>query len=539
MNVLCEEMGHAYPELLKQKNVVEQVLLREEEQFAQTLSHGMRLLEQDIAELKDSKLSGETVFKLYDTYGFPLDLTADIAREKGLTIDEAEFEHCMNAQRQRSQSSSKFGVDYTKQINLGLTTSFTGYKETFSEVNVVALLKEGKEVNELHESEEGCVILASTPFYAESGGQAGDSGVIKLSHGVVDVIDTKKSGDTFLHLACVIQGKVVLKDKGVAEVNEEQRANTALNHSATHLLHAALRQVLGEHVVQKGSLVDAERLRFDFSHHQAVSRDELNKIEDLVNREIRKNHEVMTKIKTPQEAQAEGAMALFGEKYGDSVRVLSMGDFSKELCGGTHVKRTGDIGLLKIVSEAGIASGVRRIEAVTGEKAFNLMRASEQQLQFMAQQLKIKPEELEDKMAQLQNQMKAAEKQIQQLQLKLAQGGEGQVDAVREVAGIKLFVKQVDGLEIKVLRDMLDQQKNKLGSGVVVLASVMPDDKVQLIAGVTHDLISRVHAGQLVSHLAAFLGGKGGGRADMAQAGGNNSAKLSEALNSIDDWLMK
>lgn len=539
VDVLVQEMGVAYPELALQKNIVEQVLLREEQQFAETLEHGMRLLEQDIAQLKEDMLSGETVFKLYDTYGFPIDLTADIARERNLKIDEAGFEKCMQEQRQRSQASSKFAVDYTKQINLGVATEFLGYQHLIAESKVEALFKGETAVEKLNAGDEGCLVLDKTPFYAESGGQAGDTGVIQTAQGLFVVHDTKKAGDAYLHMGQVQQGVINLHEIVTAEVNAEKRQQTALNHSATHLLHAALRTVLGGHVIQKGSLVEAARLRFDFAHHQPVTAEELALIEEIVNREIRTNHVVETNITSPQEAQKAGAMALFGEKYGDAVRVLSMGEFSKELCGGTHVKQTGDIGVFKIVNETGIAAGVRRIEAVTGEAALKVFKQAEQRLQAIMQMVKAKPEEIADRVKQMQDQVKTLEKQVQQLQLKLAQGGGAQeADAVKNIAGMQVLIKQVDGIDNKTMRDMLDQQKNKLGSGVIVLASVV-ENKVQLITGVTKDLVDKVHAGELISFIAAQVGGKGGGRPDMAQAGGTEPAKLNQALASVENWLQK
>lgn len=535
---LAVEMGSAYPILIEQQAVIEQVLLREEQQFAETLEHGMRLLENDIAQLTGDILSGETAFKLYDTYGFPLDLTADIVRERGLQIDSAGFEQCMQQQRERSQASSKFSIDYTKPLNLDIATCFTGYENLSETTTVLALLQEQQTVDQLQAGTAGCVILANTPFYAESGGQVGDQGLIATDTGSFLVTETRKVGEAILHIGRIQTGILQVGQSATAQVDIEKRKATAANHSATHLLHAALRQVLGLHVIQKGSLVDAERLRFDFSHHQPLLEAERSKLEEIVNQQIRANYPVVTELTTPEAAQASGAMALFGEKYGDKVRVLSMGDFSKELCGGTHVQRTGDIGLFKIINEMGVAAGIRRLEAVTAQHALDVVNQTANNLRQVAQILKVKPEEITDKVKQLQEQAKNLDKQIQQLQRKLATGNSTEAeDSVKQIAGVNLLVKKYDEVDVKLLREMLDQQKAKLGSGIIVLVSQTNDNKIHLLTGVTKDLVDRFHAGNLVAFLAEQLGGKGGGRPDMAQAGGHDIAKLPSAIDSIETWI--
>ncbi len=539
---LIEQMGAAYPELANQQMLIEDVILREEEQFAQTLEKGLQILEQAIAELTDKVISGEVVFKLYDTYGFPVDLTADIARERGLTIDEAGFERCMQAQRKRSQQGSQFAVDYTKSIMLDVVSQFTGYDTLIDEGCVRALLQGEEEVKALVAGQTGAVVLDKTPFYAESGGQVGDKGELLIGDKVVfQVTDVQKAGEAILHLGEVVEGELKVDEKVLAEVNPALRHAARLNHSATHLLHAALHRIVGAHVIQKGSLVDANRLRFDFSHAEPVSIDQLRQLESLVNEKIRANYEVQTTLSTLAEAKEQGVMALFGEKYGDEVRVLSMGEFSKELCGGTHVIRTGDIGLFKILSETGIAAGVRRIEAVTGQAAIDLLMQIEAELGHAATMLKTSPVKLTDRIAGLQKQLKALEKEKQQLQLKLASGGStGQgsfAEQAKEVQGIKVLAQRLDGIDTNGLRVTMDHLKDQLGSAVILLASIKEDNKIQLVAGVTKNLLKEFKAGELVNYVAQQVGGKGGGRPDFAQAGGSDIAGLDKALDSVHDWV--
>ena len=518
---LVKEMGEAYPELAEKQAQVERVLLKEEEQFAKTLDHGMRLLEEAINNLKGSVIPGETVFKLYDTYGFPHDLTADVAREHELTIDDEGFEREMGAQRERARAAGKFSVDYNDAIKLDGETSFTGYEHLSGDAStVVALFKEGEAVDELQAGESGLVVLNETPFYAESGGQVGDTGVLSAAAATFTVTNCTKEAKNNLHHGSVATGTLKVGDKVAPQVDAERRQSIALNHSATHLLHEALRVVLGEHVQQKGSLNDAERLRFDFSHFESMTDEEVFTVEKLVNDQIRLNTPVVTEIMEIEAAKAKGAAALFGEKYDDEVRVLSMGgDFSIELCGGTHAKRTGDIGLLKITSEGGVAAGVRRIEAVTGECALTYF--AEQKNQF------------EQKLQDQQAKTRLLEKELEQMKAKLAaaKGADLASNAV-EVNGVKVLAAQLDGVEPKALRDTIDQLKNKLGNGVVVLATVS-DGKIALAAGVTKELSGKVRAGDLIKELTAKLGGKGGGRPDFAQGGGSDLAALPAALESV------
>jgi alanyl-tRNA synthetase len=518
---LVKEMGEAYPELAEKQAQVERVLLKEEEQFAKTLDHGMRLLEEAINNLEGSVIPGETVFKLYDTYGFPHDLTADVAREHELTIDDEGFEREMGAQRERARAAGKFSVDYNDAIKLDGETSFTGYEHLSGDAStVVALFKEGEAVDELQTGESGLVVLNETPFYAESGGQVGDTGVLSATAATFAVTNCTKEAKNNLHHGSVATGTLKVGDKVAPQVDAERRQSIALNHSATHFLHEALRVVLGEHVQQKGSLNDAERLRFDFSHFESMTDEEVFTVEKLVNDQIRLNTPVVTEIMEIEAAKAKGAAALFGEKYDDEVRVLSMGgDFSIELCGGTHAKRTGDIGLLKITSEGGVASGVRRIEAVTGECALTYF--AEQKNQF------------EQKLQDQQAKTRLLEKELEQMKAKLAaaKGADLASNAV-EVNGVKVLAAQLDGVEPKALRDTIDQLKNKLGNGVVVLATVS-DGKIALAAGVTKELSGKVRAGDLIKELTAKLGGKGGGRPDFAQGGGSDLAALPAALESV------
>lgn len=535
---LAKEMGEAYPELLKAQSTVERLLKQEEERFAETLEKGMTILEQAIAEMKGKEIPGETVFKLYDTYGFPADLTNDIARERGLTLDEAGFEKAMDEQRAQARAASSFAVDYADAINIEGETEFTGYDHLQDNARVVALFAEGKAVEQLDEGQQGLLILDRTPFYAESGGQAGDHGELVASNGAaITVTDTQKQGKgIFAHIGQVNQGVVKVGDSLDAHVDSESRQDTALNHSATHLLHAALRQLLGDHVAQKGSLVNAERLRFDFSHFEPLTKEQLRDIENLVNHHIRLNHEVVTRLMNQEAAKQSGAMALFGEKYDDEVRVLSMSDFSVELCGGTHVKRTGDIGLFKIISESGTAAGVRRIEAVTGQHAIDWMEEGEQRLQDIAGMVKGARDSVADKVSQVIAKSRELEKELEQLKSKLASSqGSDLASQAEDIAGIKVLAARLDGVDPKSLRDTVDQLKNKLGTAAIVLATVKAD-KISLVAGVTKDAIDKIKAGELVNQVALQVGGKGGGRPDMAQAGGTQPENLDGALASVNDW---
>ncbi len=538
VDALDEQMGDAYPELRRSKEHVKRVLKIEEERFAETIEHGMRILEEAIEGLDGKVIPGELLFKLYDTYGFPLDLTADIARERGLTVDEEGFEREMAAQRERARAASQFGADQQATVALEGVTDFTGYERLEDQSTVVALFRDGEAVDRLGPGEQGMVVLDRTPFYAESGGQVGDAGEL-IANGVRFVVeDTRKQGGAvFGHLGRLSEGELNIGDRVAARVDEARRHAIALNHSATHLLHAALRQILGDHVQQKGSLVEAARLRFDFSHFEPVTREQLQAIERLVNEQIRANHLVETRIMSLDDAKAVGAMALFGEKYDEQVRVLRMGDFSIELCGGTHVKATGDIGLFRIVAESGIASGVRRIEAVTGAQAIEAMQRDDDRLFEVAGLLNAARDEVVDKAARLVEQERRLEKALAQLKSKLAAAaGADLAGQAEEVAGVKVLAAKVEGVEPKALRDLLDQLKQKLGSGVILLA-VDNGGKVNLIAGVTKDLTSRFKAGDLVREAAAMVGGKGGGRPDMAQAGGSDPSGIPQALALVADWV--
>ena len=528
---LVAEMGEAFPELKTQQAHIERVLKAEEEQFAKTLEQGLKILEQDLAELKGSVVPGEVVFKLYDTYGFPMDLTGDIARERNLTLDEAGFEREMDAQRERARSASSFGMDYNSLVKVDVATQFTGYTATSGAAQVVALYKDGQSVEQLSEGEEGVVILDTTPFYAESGGQIGDSGYLQAGAVRFDVRDTTKTGGAFLHHGVVASGSLKVGEKLETQVAAEVRQATSLNHSATHLLHAALRQVLGEHVQQKGSLVDSQRLRFDFSHFEAIKPEQLRALEDIVNAEVRKNTAVVTEETDIETARKKGAMALFGEKYGDSVRVLSMGgEFSVELCGGIHANRTGDIALFKIVSEGGVAAGVRRIEAVTGAAALAWLNSAEDQLKEAATLVKGNRDNLLDKLSAVLERNRQLEKQLEQLQAKAASAaGDDLSAAALDVKGVKVLATRLDGQDGKALLALVDQLKNKLGRAVILLGSVH-EDKVVLVAGVTKDLTGQLKAGDLMKQAAAAVGGKGGGRPDMAQGGGVDAAALDTAL---------
>jgi alanyl-tRNA synthetase len=528
---LVAEMGDAFPELRNQQAHIERVLKAEEEQFAKTLEQGLKILEQDLANLSGAVVPGDVVFKLYDTYGFPMDLTGDIARERNLTLDEAGFEREMQAQRERARSASAFGMDYNSLVKVDTPTLFNGYATHTDEATIVALYKEGQSVAQLAEGEEGVVILDKTPFYAESGGQAGDRGFLQCNAGRFDVRDTTKTGGAFLHHGLVVLGNLKVGEPLTATVDASVQQATSLNHSATHLLHAALRLVLGDHVQQKGSLVDSLRLRFDFSHFEAIKPEQIKALEDIVNEQIRKNTPVATEEMDIESARQKGAMALFGEKYGDTVRVLTMGgDFSVELCGGIHAKRTGDIGLFKIVSEGGVASGVRRIEAITGGNALAYLNGAEEQLKEAAQLVKGSRDNLLDKLSAVLERNRVLEKQLEQLQAKAASAaGDDLSAAAIEIKGVKVLAARVDGQEGKALLALVDQLKNKLGQGVILLGGVH-DDKVVLVAGVTKELTTRLKAGDLMKQAAAAVGGKGGGRPDMAQGGGVDAGALDAAL---------
>ncbi|WP_434772109.1 alanine--tRNA ligase [Pseudomonas entomophila] len=528
---LVAEMGEAFPELKSQQAHIERVLKAEEEQFAKTLEQGLRILEQDLSQLQGDVVPGDVVFKLYDTYGFPMDLTADIARERSLTIDEAGFEQEMNAQRERARSASAFGMDYNSLVKVDMATEFLGYAATEGEARVVALYKDGAAVEHLGEGEQGVVVLDRTPFYAESGGQIGDMGYLEAGDVRFDVRDTTKTGGAFLHHGVVASGSLQVGAQVQTRVDADVQQATALNHSATHLLHAALRQVLGDHVQQKGSLVDSQRLRFDFSHFEAIKPEQLKALEDIVNREVRRNTPVLTEETDVETAKRRGAMALFGEKYGDTVRVLSMGgDFSVELCGGIHAKRTGDISVFKIVSESGVASGVRRIEAVTGAAALAWLNAAEEQVKEVAQLVKGNRDNLIDKLSAVLERNRQLEKQLEQLQAKAASAaGDDLSSAAQDVKGAKVLAARLDGQDGKALLALVDQLKNKLGHAVILLGSEH-EGKVVLVAGVTKDLSSQLKAGELMKQAAAAVGGKGGGRPDMAQGGGVDVAALDQAL---------
>jgi alanyl-tRNA synthetase len=535
---LAEEMGGAYPELKAAQAQVERVLKKEEERFAETLEQGMKILEVCVAKMEGSVIPGDTVFQLYDTYGFPVDLTADFAREHNLTVDHEGFEKAMEAQRDRARSASSFGADYDQDIKLDAQTEFTGYVHTNDQVRIIGLYKQGQPVDSLQQGDEGVVILDKTPFYAESGGQVGDCGKIEASGAVFEVSDTQKQGGSlFLHKGKVVAGTLTNGHICDARVSEADRKATELNHSATHLLHAALRQVLGDHVAQKGSLVNPDRLRFDFSHFEPVTAGEISTVERIVNEQIRANNPVTAEIMAKDDAVKAGAMALFGEKYGDEVRVLKIGDFSTELCGGTHVQRAGDIGCFKIINETGIAAGVRRIEAVTGAGCIEWIAGREQALTAIAALVKSAAEKTPEKVEQLIEKNRQLEKQLERLNAKLASSAGNELGAQAvEVGGIKVLAVKLDGVDIKSLKDMVDQLKNKLGSAAIVL-SVVDSDKVSLVAGVTKDQTGRIKAGDLVNFVATKVGGKGGGRPDMAQAGGNDPSALAEALAQVPAWV--
>jgi alanyl-tRNA synthetase len=535
---LVTEMGEAYPELAKAQEQVERVLKKEEERFAETLDQGMKILESCVAKLDGHVIPGDVVFLLYDTYGFPVDLTADFARENNLSVDHAGFEVEMAAQRDRARAGGNFAAAYDQDIKHDSSTEFTGYFALEGSVQVLGLFLKGQPVDSLEVGDEGVVILDQTPFYAESGGQMGDSGRIISDSAVFEVYDTQKQGGKlFLHKGKVVQGTLSNGQAVEVSVDAEIRKATERNHSATHLLHAALRATLGEHVAQKGSQVNAERLRFDFSHFEPMTVEEIATIERMVNEQIRLNNPVAAQIMAKDEAVKAGAMALFGEKYGDEVRVLTIGDFSTELCGGTHVDRAGDIGLFKIVSETGVAAGVRRLEAVTGQGALDWIAQREQALLGIAGLLKSAPDKAVDKVQQLMDKNRSLEKELEKLKSKLASSaGDELTSQAVDVNGVKVLAVKLDEVDPKALRDLADQLKNKLGSAALVLAAVS-GDKVSLIASVSKDAMDKVKAGELVNFVATQVGGKGGGRPDMAQAGGNDPTGLPAALNAVPEWV--
>ena len=540
---LIEVMGDAYPELAAQQARIEAQLLKEEEQFAKTLEQGLKLLEGELAQLKGNVIAGETVFKLYDTYGFPTDLTADIARERDLKIDEAGFEVEMAAQRQRARDAGKFAVDYNSIVKVEGETQFDGYEATQGQGQIVAIYKDGVQVDEINEGDEALIVLNQTPFYAESGGQIGDTGIFKNDTGIFEVQDTKKSGGAFVHQGIVTMGSLKATQNVEATVKADIRAATARNHSATHLLHAALRQILGEHVQQKGSLVASDILRFDFANDQPVSFEQLQQIERLVNAEVIANSPVTTELLDIKSAKAKGAMMLFGEKYGEEVRVLSMGsiieekNFSIELCGGIHVKRTGDIGLFKITSEGGVAAGVRRIEAVTGTKALEVVQKAETDIQIINGLLKAQKDQTVEKVEAIVETASSLQKQIEQLNQKLASFQAAELlDQVKEIAGRQTLITSVKGLDAKSLRNLHDSVKSKLEDAVIILAGV-EGDKVSLIASVAKQYAATLKAGDIIKHLAQELGGKGGGKPDLAQGGAPLNEKFDQVIAALPAWL--
>ena len=534
---LIDVMGSAGEDLKRQQAQVEQVLKTEEEQFARTLERGLALLDEELAKLSGDTLDGETAFRLYDTYGFPVDLTADVCRERNIKVDEAGFEAAMEEQRRRAREASGFGADYNAMIRVDSASEFKGYDHLELNGKVTALFVDGKAVDAINAGQEAVVVLDQTPFYAESGGQVGDKGELKGANFSFAVEDTQKYGQAIGHIGKLAAGSLKVGDAVQADVDEARRARIRLNHSATHLMHAALRQVLGTHVSQKGSLVNDKVLRFDFSHNEAMKPEEIRAVEDLVNTQIRRNLPIETNIMDLEAAKAKGAMALFGEKYDERVRVLSMGDFSTELCGGTHASRTGDIGLFRIISESGTAAGVRRIEAVTGEGAITTVHADSDRLSEVAHLLKGDSNNLADKVRSVLERTRQLEKELQQLKEQAAAQESANLSSKAiDVNGVKLLVSELSGVEPKMLRTMVDDLKNQLGSTIIVLATVA-EGKVSLIAGVSKDVTDRVKAGELIGMVAQQVGGKGGGRPDMAQAGGTDAAALPAAIASVKGWV--
>lgn len=534
---LIEIMGSAADELKRQQSLIEQVLKTEEEQFARTLERGLALLDDKLDKLQGETLDGEIAFRLYDTFGFPVDLTADVCRERGLRIDEAGFEQAMEEQRRCARKSNSFYADYNTIIRVDGSSRFSGYDYEEQQAMVIALFRDGQLVEQINVGEEAVVVLDGTPFYGESGGQVGDKGVLKAASADFVVSDTQKYGQATGHLGKLLQGSLKVKDCVDAQIDTARRNRIRLNHSATHLLHAALRQMLGEHVTQKSSLVNDKYLRFDFSHYEAMKPEQIRQVEDLVNQQVRRNLLVQTEVMSLDDAKENGWMALFGKKYDDNVRVLTMGDFSTELCGGTHTNRTGDIGLFSIVTESGTAAGVRRIEAVTGESAIAKMHQQSDLLQVIAHLMKGDSSNLADKLHATLDRTRMLEKKLQQLKdQQAAQESASLSSKAKVVNGVKLLVSQLDNVEAKMLRIMVDDLKNQLGSAIIVLATTA-DDKVNLIAGVTKDLTDRVKAGELIGNVAQQIAGKGGGRPDMAQAGGTDVSALPAALNSVESWV--
>ena len=536
---LIEVMGGAYPVLAEQSEVISRVLKQEEEQFLNTLEQGMKILENDLKNLKDKEIPGVTVFKLYDTYGFPVDLTADIAREKCLTIDSIGFEEQMKQQKDQSRKNSNFSVVIDESVQINEKTEFVGYDIEQSVATIICLLKNNVQISQIEQNEHGAIVLDKTPFYAESGGQIGDEGIITTKEGAVfNVEQTQKIGDAFVHIGTVTKGVISVAEEVTAAINAKNRQAIKKNHTATHILHAALRKVLGTHVQQKGSLVTKERLRFDFSHFEPVSKEQLTQIEKIANEVAQTNDQAETKLLSYDEAIESGAMALFGEKYGDKVRVVSLGDFSVELCGGTHVDRAGDIGIIKIISETGIASGVRRIEAVTGMNAVKYITESESKLETISKILKTDREKIEEKMDALLNKTKVTEKELQRLKEKLASKAGGDLASkAMGFSGIKILATTIENADTKMLKTTVDQLKNKLGDSVVVLGTKVDDKKVQLIAGVSKELTKKIKAGDLVNFVAEQVDGRGGGKPEMALAGGSNVEMLDKAVSSAVDWI--
>ena len=536
---LAKVMGIAYPELVESQQFVEKVLKEEEEQFARTLENGMVILEKAISSLKGDVLPGDTVFQLYDTYGFPVDLTADVAREHDLNLDMAEFDRAMAIQKESARAASNFGAVEKLELDASHSTNFSGYSNLQDSARIIAIFsKENEKLESVPGESEVLLLLDTSPFYGESGGQIGDHGVLENDSASFRILDTQKQGNTHIHRGVLDQGSLEIGDIVTAKVASDDRQAITLNHSATHLMHSALRSILGDHVSQKGSLVDADRLRFDFSHSLPVTTDELKAIEDQVNAQILSNSAVSKEVMSLNEAKERGALALFGEKYGDEVRVVTMGgEFSVEFCGGCHVNRTGDIGLFKITSETGISAGVRRVEAVTGTGALALIDEEGQILRNLREIIKSGTSDLVDKVQQLSNSNRALEKEVEQLKGKLASSaGDDLIAQAISLNGVKVLIASVEGFNSKSLRETVDQLKNKLGSSVILLASIT-DEKVNLVSGVSKDLTGKVKAGELVNLVAEQVGGKGGGRPDMAMAGGNDISAVPEALDSVTPWL--
>ncbi|MGQ4002342.1 alanine--tRNA ligase [Francisellaceae bacterium CB299] len=533
---LVNQMGEAYPELVEKKTLVEKTLIKEEELFLKTVENGIKVFEAEVKELKGDTISGELAFKLYDTYGFPVDLTADMARERNLHIDQKAFDEAMAKQKKRSKEAGKFGVDYNDAINSKVESKFKGYASLIDDAKVLEIYQNGELVNKLDNTNDAVIVLDQTPFYAESGGQAGDKGILEGVGLVFEVSDVQKSGNTILHIGKLVKGVINSNDEVTACVNADTRLATAANHSATHLLHKALKVVLGNHVEQKGSLVDESRLRFDFTHDGSISKVDIQKVEELVNAQIRANFDVMT-IETSQEkAKNLGAEALFGEKYGDIVRVISMGDFSVELCGGTHVYRTGDIGLFKITSEGGVASGIRRIEAVTAQGAIEHIQNTENKMIAVKDAIKANDSNLFDKLTSLQELLKSQEKEIAKLKKDLLSGSNSTIKEL-EHNGITIVVANIDGVDVKTLRDKIDDYKSSKTNVVVVLSTVVAG-KVAFVIGVSKSIIAQVKAGDIAQELSSYIDGKGGGRPDMAQGGGNNTANIEEALSKTEKFII-